>query len=101
MRTEGEPRLGERIRRARRDRGMTQEALAQMVGVSRSAVAQWETDRSGQVGGNLSRIAMALGVSAGYLLDGHDSGGEGREGVHGAAELALVRLFRDCGEDDR
>ena len=54
--------IGERIRAARQERGWTQEQLAEAVGVSRSAVAQWETGRAGQLTGNLSRICRgALG----------------------------------------
>ena len=51
--------IGTRIRAARRERGLTQDDLADQVGVSRSAVAQWETGRTGQITGNLSRIADA------------------------------------------
>ena len=35
--------IGERIRLARKEVGLTQDALANRVGVSRSAIAQWET----------------------------------------------------------
>jgi transcriptional regulator with XRE-family HTH domain len=55
--------IGTRIRAARRDRNLTQDELADQVGVSRSAVAQWETGRTGQVTGNLSRIAGVLDVN--------------------------------------
>ncbi len=54
------PDIGTRIRSTRRERNMTQDELADRVGVSRSAVAQWETGRTGQVTGNLSRIAETL-----------------------------------------
>ncbi len=64
--------MGARIRAARAERGWTQDALAEAVGVSRSAVAQWETDRAGQVRDTLPRIAAALGVSVEYLLTGDD-----------------------------
>jgi DNA-binding XRE family transcriptional regulator len=37
---------GLRLRAARKAKGLTQEALAQALGVTRSAVAQWETGRS-------------------------------------------------------
>ncbi len=89
---------GARIRRARRDRGLTQQELADAVGVSRSAVAQWETDRAGQVRGNLSRIAATLGVSVGYLVEG---GARADANVGDATELALLRLYRECAEADR
>jgi transcriptional regulator with XRE-family HTH domain len=91
--------IGGRIRTARLDRGLTQDQLASEVGVSRSAVAQWETSRTGQVTQNLSRIAQALEVSVEYLMYGEDKRvpTEARQGD----ELALLRLYRECDPDDR
>ena len=93
------PDIGMRIRAARQNRGLTQDELADQVGVSRSAVAQWETGRSGQVTGNLSRIAGALEVNVEYLMYGDDkrAAAEVRQGD----ELALLRLYRECDPDDR
>ncbi len=93
------PDIGVRIRAARRERGLTQDELANIVGVSRSAVAQWETGRTGQVTGNLSRIADALEVNVEYLVYGDDKRAmvEARQGD----ELALLRLYRECEPDDR
>lgn len=91
---------GARIRNARKALGMTQGDLARAVGVSRSAVAQWETDRAGQVRGNLSKIATVLRVSVAYLFDGgQDLTAE--IAAEGAVEHALLRLYRACSEDDR
>jgi transcriptional regulator with XRE-family HTH domain len=92
--------LGERIRDARRAIGLTQAQLAAAVGVTRSAVAQWETGRAGQVGANLARVAAALGVSAEHLLSG-GAGAAGPRGGESAGELALLRLYRELGEEDR
>lgn len=94
----GQDGAGARIRAARLARGMTQADLAAAVGVSRSAVAQWETDRAGQVRGNIARIATALGVSAGYLIEG-DPRSDFR--AWDATEAAMLRLFRECSEEDR
>jgi transcriptional regulator with XRE-family HTH domain len=91
---------GARIRTARVAAGLTQDALAREVGVSRSAVAQWETDRSGQVGGNLARIAQVLGVPVEYLLTGQQPDGGGPTAADGT-ELTLLRLYRACNDDDR
>ena len=90
--------VGERIAALRRERGLSQADLAAATGVSRSAVAQWETDRAGQVSGNLSRIAAVLDVSVEVLL--HGPAARGPEGLTGD-ELALLRLYRQCGEADR
>ena len=48
--------LGARIRALRRARGLTQDRLASSTGVSRSAVAQWESDRAGHSAGMLRRL---------------------------------------------
>ena len=91
--------VGARIRAARLAQGMTQADLATAVGVSRSAVAQWETERSGQVRGNLTRIASVLAVSVEHLLRGMEVGSI--SGAENATEQALLRLYRACTEDDR
>lgn len=91
--------IGTRIRALRREKGLTQDELAGTVGVSRSAVAQWETGRTGQITGNLSRIAEALDASVEYLVYGVDQQGP-RQAQQGD-ELALLRLYRECEPDDR
>ena len=90
--------VGERIAALRRERGLSQAGLASATGVSRSAVAQWETDRAGQVSGNLSRIAQVLDVSLEVLL--HGEAARGPDGLTGD-ELALLRLYRACGPEQR
>ena len=90
--------VGERIATLRRDKGLSQARLAAATGVSRSAVAQWETDRTGQVSGNLSRIARALDVSLEVLL--HGEAARGPDTLTGD-ELALLRLYRTCRVEQR
>jgi len=91
--------ISARIAAARRARGWTQGELARQVGVSRSAVAQWETGRAGQVTANLARIAAVLDVGVEYLMHGEDK----RAPVQAinAEETAMLRLFRACGAEDR
>lgn len=91
--------VGARIRDYRRERGWTQDDLASAIGVSRSAVAQWETDRAGQIRGNLTRIAEALGISVEVLLYGAASR-DSAQAVSGD-EWALLRLYRECDPEDR
>jgi transcriptional regulator with XRE-family HTH domain len=91
--------IGARIRTAREEQEWTQDQLAAAVGVSRSAVAQWETGRAGQVTTNLTRVAAALGVGVEHLMHGRDKLGAGQ--VYRGDELALMRLYRDCSPEDR
>lgn len=92
--------IGGRIRAARRACGLTQEGLAHAIGVTRSAVAQWETDRAGQVGANLAAVATALGVTTEYLFAGQ-AGTEASNASESADEMALRRLYRACTAEDR
>lgn len=60
--------IGDRIRKARKDKGLTQKQLADQVGVSRAAVTQWESgETKGLKPENLFAVANVLGVSAEWL----------------------------------
>jgi len=61
--------LGEKLAKARKENGLSQEALAEKLCVSRSAVAKWETDKGIPDVTNLKTIAKLLNVSVDYLLD--------------------------------
>ena len=91
--------IGARIRTAREEQGWTQDQLAAAVGVSRSAVAQWETRRAGQVTTNLTRVASTLGVGVEYLMHGRDKFAAGK--INSSDELAMLRLYRECSLEDR
>jgi transcriptional regulator with XRE-family HTH domain len=91
--------IGERIAAARKARGWSQGELAVRLGVSRSAVAQWETGRAGQVTGTLARIAEILDVRVEYLMQGDDP--RAAPQAVNAEESAMLRLFRDCDPADR
>lgn len=60
--------LGERIRRTRIEKGMSQEALAEAMGTTKSTISKYELGRRDLNSNNIQRIADALGVSAAQLL---------------------------------
>ncbi len=60
--------IGEKIRQARKHSGLSQEQLAQMLCVSRSAVAKWETEKGMPDIENLKQLSRILGVSLDQLL---------------------------------
>ncbi len=63
--------LYERIREARRLTGMTQETLAAELGISRSAVAQWEmSEGTAPSVENLIALARRSGLAFEYLATG-------------------------------
>ena len=53
---------GQRIRKGREQAGLTQEALAEAVGVSRQAVSKWEADRSRPAPDKLACISEELDI---------------------------------------
>ena len=61
--------LGEKIKEARKQCGLSQEQLAEKMAVSRSAVAKWEVNNGLPYVDNLKALATLLNVSVDYLLD--------------------------------
>ena len=59
-----------RLIKTRREKRLSQQALADLIGVSRSALAQWETDMSRPSLDNLRKIAEVLDVSFEWLATG-------------------------------
>lgn len=61
--------LGEQIRTFRRRAGMSQEKVAERLGISRQAVTKWETDQSAPSTENLFRLAELFGVTVDALVN--------------------------------
>ena len=61
--------LGEKIKEARKQCGLSQEQLAEKLAVSRSAVAKWEANNGLPDVDNLKALSSLLNVSIDYLLD--------------------------------
>jgi len=60
--------LGEKLQRLRKARGMTQEQLAEKVGVSRQSLSGWENDTALPDTANVIALADLFGVTTDYLL---------------------------------
>ena len=60
--------LGERLKKLRMERGLTQEQLAGQLHVTRQAVAKWESDNGTPDVDNLVRLADAFGVTLDTLV---------------------------------
>lgn len=65
--------LGERISAFRRRQGLSQEALAEKLGVSRQSVSKWERNESLPETDKLPLLAQALGISLDLLLNGEEA----------------------------
>lgn len=64
--------IGKLIKSARRSLDMTQDELAEKIGVTRGAVSSWETGAYEPSNHTTKLIAEALNVSVAYLLGGNE-----------------------------
>ena len=62
----------ERLNRLRREKGLSQEDLAEVVGVTRQAVQKWESGASRPDMDNLTALAEYFGVTLDYLVMGRE-----------------------------
>ena len=65
--------IGSRIARLRKAKNMTQEALAEQMGVSSQAVSKWENDLSCPDIAALPKLGQVLGVTSDELLTGQSN----------------------------
>lgn len=89
--------VGQRIKLYRRDRGLTQSELAELIGVSMQAVSKWETDVGMPDISQIVPLARVLETSTdmilGYLDDGHS-----KEAEYIREQLPSVNLLNDENE---
>lgn len=83
--------LGQRIAQARQQAGLSQNELADKLGIGRSNIAQWERFAVTLKPGQLSALAGTLGVSIDALL-GHKAGGKRAGGPIGRARAMFERV---------
>ena len=80
--------VGDLIKKVRLEKGMTQEELAEKVGVKKSAVAKWENGRVSEIKrSNLHRLSEALNLNPNQLL-----GDIEHDPIAAANELADIYL---------
>ena len=60
--------VGERLKEARRKHHITQESLGKLIGVSKSAISLYESEKRNPTLENIVELMYVLGVSADYLL---------------------------------
>ncbi len=65
--------IGNRISRLRKGKGMSQEALAEQIGVSPQAVSKWENDQSCPDISLLPQLAKLLDITVDELLTGNSN----------------------------
>lgn len=65
--------LGQRIKQCRQECHLSQEKLAELVGVTRQAVTKWEADQSAPNTDNLFKLAEVFGTTVDLLLTSEEA----------------------------
>lgn len=60
--------IGEKLAEARREKNLTQEQLAELLGVTRQSISRWEQNQAYPEMEKILRLADILNVSCDYLL---------------------------------
>jgi len=60
--------LGERIKECRQNVDLSQEKVAELVGVSRQAVTKWEANQTAPSTENLFKLAEIFGTTVDFML---------------------------------
>lgn len=84
--------LGEKLKTHRANKGLSQEKIAEIVGVSRQAVTKWENDQTAPSSGNLITLAAIYGTSLDELAD-NKSKGQGKNKRILQSNLTLIAII--------
>ena len=101
--------LGKRLRRRRRLLGLTQQQLADSVGIRFQQIQKYECGANRISAARLWQLSQALQVQVGYFYDGLSDDGDHRDGsAEGGGEVMarketmdLIRAYYQLGERPR
>ena len=88
--------MGSKLAQARRKHNLTQEQLAEQLGVTRQAVSRWESDTAYPETDKIVRMSQLLGGSCDWLLRDEEDGSDGAAPSGGAAPALVTRLLRNA-----
>ena len=84
--------IGKNLQKLRKQKNLTQEALAEMAGVTRQTIAKWETEESSPDLEMARRLASALDVSLDDLANAPPDELDGRTGMRGKHMFGMVTV---------
>lgn len=90
--------ITERLSELLNSRGMSQKDLATKTGITESAISHYVKGDRTPRGSNLSKIAVALGTTTDYLLDGKAAN---KKDDLATARLLIARNANDMTQDER
>ena len=91
--------IGSRIKERREELGITQTQLADMIGVTKGAIGNYETDANSPKASIMYKVFRALKCDANYLYQ--DELGEAESDMLPSEERRLLKLFRDLNKEGK
>lgn len=88
--------LGERLKKERKARGLSQESIADMMGVTRQAVTKWESDLSTPSSENLIALSSYFDISLDELVSGNTDKKK-KPNLVLRSNLTMLALAFHCG----
>ena len=84
--------IGKNLQKLRKQRNLTQEALAEKIGVARQTIAKWETEESTPDLDMSGRLASVLEVSLDDLVNAPEDELDSRPGMRGKHMFGVVTV---------
>ena len=84
--------IGKNLQKLRKQKNLTQEALAEAVGVARQTIAKWENEESTPDLEMSGRLAEALAVTLDDLVNAPEGELDSRPGMRGKHMFGLVTV---------
>lgn len=90
--------MGDRLKELRRERSLSQEIVAQSIGITRSAYSHYEINNRQPVYETLIKLAAFFEVTTDFIIDGDTRGTEPQVA---ADTVEIIRLLNTMDEDKR
>jgi Predicted transcriptional regulators len=90
--------MGDRLKELRQHRSLSQEIVAQSIGITRSAYSHYEINNRQPVYETLIKLAAFFEVTTDYIIDGDTRGAETQVA---ADTIEIIRLLNNMDEDKR
>ncbi len=84
--------IGKNLQKLRKQKSLTQEALAEAVGVTRQTIAKWESEESAPDLEMAGRLASALNVALDDLVNAPEYELDGKPGMQGKHMFGVVTV---------
>ena len=91
--------IGSRIKERREELGITQTQLAEMIGVTKGAIGNYETDANSPKASIMYKVFRALQCDANYLYQ--DEIGESESSMLPHDERNLLKMYRDLNPEGK